>query len=471
VTRPPLSRLVSPAALTKSEAWLEARGPQVVIASRFLPGTRVATSVAAGVLGLGTWRFLWAATLGALLWTPVVVGGAWLAAAWSAPAAARTGSAGAIVFGAGVLAALRVARGFASHDGRRRLLSLWRRVTRWEFWPPWIFYVPVLAWILLLALRYRSLTVFTAANPGMPAGGFVGESKSDILSALQRGGAPVAPFVVLTAGTAPEERVGQARTFADRQGWPVVLKPDTGQRGTGVRVVRSPDALDLAARTLSRDAILQAYVPGVEFGLFYARRPSDRTGRVVSLTEKRLPHVVGDGRRTLEQLILDDDRTVTLWRVYAAANRAALDGIVPEGGRVQLCELGSHCRGAVFLDGAAASTPALAAAVERASRAMPGFSFGRFDVRSASVDDLKTGRFTILELNGVTSEPTHIYHPGTSLLAAYRALGTSWSLAFAIGAEHAASGARVWEASELASLAIGYRRVARLSSNPVTSQP
>lgn len=94
---------------------------------------------------------------------------------------------------------------------------------------------------------------------------------------------------------------------------------------------------------------------------------------------------------------------------------------------------------------------------------MPGFYFGRFDLRSASVDDLRAGRFTIIELNGVTSEPTHIYDPGCSVLAAYRTLAASWSLAFAIGAEQAAAGARVWRLRELATLVFGYRRFARAS--------
>ena len=111
----------------------------------------------------------------------------------------------------------------------------------------------------------------------------------------------------------------------------------------------------------------------------------------------------------------------------------------------------------MFTDAHGLVTPALVTAVDRASQAMPGFYFGRFDLRSASVDDLRAGRFTIIELNGVTSEPTHIYDPGCSVLAA------SWSLAFAIGAEQAAAGARVWRLRELATLVFGYRRFARAS--------
>jgi membrane protein DedA with SNARE-associated domain len=469
VERWPLSRVVSPARLAASTAWLEADGARVILASRFIPGTRLVTYVAAGVLGVHTAAFVRAFATAAALWTPLLVGAAAATTASSMmtshPDAA--GSVGLLVL---FLAAPHASRLLVTHQGRRRALAVWRRARRWEFWPPWVFYPPVLGWIALLMARYRSLTVFTAANPGIPAAGFVGESKSDILRALVTGGAPVAPFALLSAQASRDDRAARASSFAARHGLPLVIKPDQGQRGTGVRILRSYEAVAAAAAALQTDAIVQAYVSGVEFGVFYARRLHESSGRIVSLTRKHLPTVVGDGRRTLEQLILDDDRAVALWRTYSAANAERLQAVVPQDAAVPLCEVGSHCRGAVFLDAHQTITSALEAATERASSAIPGFFFGRFDVRSPSLDDLRAGHFTVLELNGVTSEPTHIYDPAHGLLAAYRALAASWTLAFAIGAEQAAAGARVWRVRELAGLVIGYRRFAR-AAVAVTTQP
>ena len=48
--------------------------------------------------------------------------------------------------------------------------------------------------------------------------------------------------------------------------------------------------------------------------------------------------------------------------------------------------------------------------------------------------------FQVIELNGVTSEATHIYDPAVSLLDAYRALFTQWRIAFEIGALHRQQG-------------------------------
>jgi len=379
-------------------------------------------------------------------------------AAWTAPAPHAVVGRDAILTVAISLGMLHAARRLSTHAGRRQLLGRWRRVTRWEFWPVWILYAPVLVWVAVLMIRHRSAAVFTAANPAIPAAGFIGESKSDILSELQNGGAAVAPFVVLRSAAGPDARAARASSFAADHGWPVVLKPDQGQRGIGVRIVRSGEELTAAARALSHDTIIQAYIPGVEFGLFYARRQHESHGRVVSITGKRFPVVTGDGRRTLEQLILDDARAVALWRVYTEINSDRVATLVPAGRQVQLCEIGSHCRGAVFVDARSVLTPSLEAAVDRAAGAMPGFFFGRFDVRSPSIEDLRRGRFTIVELNGVTSEPTHIYDRAYGVLGACRALCGSWTLAFTIGAEQAAAGARVWRVSELAMLALGYRR-------------
>src|SRR5438067_9655505 len=84
----------------------------------------------------------------------------------------------------------------SSWQARRRFIGWVRRKTQWEFWPPWIAYIPLLPYFLYLGLKYRSLTLFTAANPGIPSGGFVGESKCRILANLS--GVPVFRFIAFS---------------------------------------------------------------------------------------------------------------------------------------------------------------------------------------------------------------------------------------------------------------------------------
>ena len=95
---------------------------------------------------------------------------------------------------------------------------------------------------------------------------------------------------------------------------------------------------------------------------------------------------------------------------------------------------------------------ALTAAVERVSRAFDGFYFGRYDVRTASAEAFKRGEFTVIELNGLTSEATSIYDPKHTVWFGWRVLCTQWRLAFAIGAANRARGERVWSAGEVLTL-------------------
>ena len=341
---------------------------------------------------------------------------------------------------------------------RRRLLySSWLRATRWEFWPTWATYPPVVGHMLLLALEHRSVTVFTAANPAMPAGGVIGESKIDILRGL--GPVGVARSMCIDAALSIERRLVMVDDFLACEGLdlPVVFKPNQGQRGTGVVVARTRQELEGLVERMRVDTIVQEFVSGLEFGIFYVRRPSDARGHILSITEKRLPFVIGDGVSTLEALILSDPETIGMARFHLRQHAARVSAVPAKGEVVSLGDCGSHCRGARFYDGHALLTPALERAVETMASRFQGFWFGRFDLRVPSVDALKRGEgLTVLELNGVTSEATHIYDPAVSLVEAYRALFTQWRLAFEIGAANAARGARVSSLAELAALVAGH---------------
>ncbi len=150
--------------------------------------------------------------------------------------------------------------------------------------------------------------------------------------------------------------------------------------------------------------------------------------------------MVGDGQSTIGELIWNDERAVCLADLYVSRLKRAADEVPALGEKVPLAELGSHCRGAIFLDGASLETKALREAVDAAAREHPGFYFGRFDVRSTSIEALQAGRFAILELNGVSAEATHVYDPAVSLAEAYRVMFRHWSIAFAIGGRNRRSG-------------------------------
>ncbi|WP_028009409.1 hypothetical protein [Solimonas flava] len=331
-----------------------------------------------------------------------------------------------------------------------RLAIRWQRLRRWEFWPAWLFYLPVIAWILVLGLRYRRSTVFTAANPAFDSGGVVGESKAVALAALLQN-APdlVAAFELLPFELPLGVRIARAQAFVG-DAYPVVLKPDIGSRGRGVAVIRDEAALIGYLQHAPGDVLVQRYVGGEEYGLFIYRAPDDGRPVLYSITHKCFPRVLGDGQRTLVELIAADPRArliaPLLWERFAAR----LQEVPTRGASVPLVEIGAHCRGALFLDASDLATPELLAAVGRVFDAIPGFCFGRLDLRCPSAAALRAGTaLRILEVNGVTAEAAHIYHPDTPLHRGYASMFRQWRLAFAIGAANAARGAPVTGPFEL----------------------
>jgi hypothetical protein len=229
-----------------------------------------------------------------------------------------------------------------------------------------------------------------------------------------------------------------------------------------VAVIRSAKELSNYLTNKNYDTIIQEYSAGKEFGVFYYRHPQEQTGHIFSITEKRLPVLVGDGVQTLEHLILRDDRAVCMADFYGRKNTERLEKILANGESMQLVELGTHCRGAIFLDGNAAITPALTETIDRLSKTFEGFYFGRYDIRTPSVEDLMAGRnLKIVELNGVSSETTHIYDPKMSLFQAYRVLFEQWKIAFEIGSENRARGCKPAAVSELLQFLAQYRETSR----------
>ena len=343
----------------------------------------------------------------------------------------------------GLVFAIWILYSLVDYRRRRLLYSSWRRLVRWEFWPMWAFYPPVVVYALLLGLRYRGLTLFTLANPGMPHAGIAMMSKSDILKGFQRREHHVAAFTVISEKLSLDERLARLNHFMQSRNlsFPIALKPDYGERGVGVSIVRSSKAAREYLLGSSETVIAQEYVAGEEFGVFYIRRPSEARGRIWSITAKCPTFVVGDGARSLERLILDDERAVCMARFFLKKFADRLEEIVPAGERFLLAELGTHSRGALFLDAFEKWTEEMEVAIDEMSRSYPGFFLGRYDIRVDNVNTLKRGEgFKVLELNGVLSEPTHMYDPKHSLFYAWKTMFRLWSEIFKIGDENRALG-------------------------------
>lgn len=321
-------------------------------------------------------------------------------------------------------------------------------VSFFEFWPGWLFYAPVVAQWIALGVRYGDFTLPTAANPYIETGGMCGESKLGILR--QVAGEP-RELLAVTAGITthawnPSADLVAARRAMAEAGlsYPLVVKPDVGCNGSGVRLVERDADLFRYLREFPRHAgvMLQEYVAAEhEAGLFYIRRPDEQRGRITSVTLKYSPAVVGDGRSTLRELVLADPRAGRVPQLYLPRLQHRLHEVPRQGERVQLVFVGNHCKGSIFRDGTSLVTEAMTARIDHLAQALPGFQFGRIDLRFDSLAALARGEgFRVIEINGAGSEATHVWDAATRLSDAWRAQFFHYGEAFRIGAANRARG-------------------------------
>ena len=311
------------------------------------------------------------------------------------------------------------------------------RVSPFEHWPGWLFYTPVVVHWLLLGCRYGNWTLPTAANPHIESGGLCGESKTSILDQVEgEARALLGRYATLLTGTDDLSRAQTAMAAAE-VGFPLVVKPDIGCHGAGVRLVRDGATLAETLPQFPRDVrlVLQEFIPFAgEAGVFYVRRPAEARGHITSLTLKHPPMLHGDGRHTIRDLVLADERLRKTARKFFARLGARADEVLASGETMQLVFTGNHCNGSVFRDGRNEITAALTARIDAICASLPDFHFGRIDLRYRDLASLRAGTdFRVIEINGVGSEATHIWDPHARLLDAYRTQFWHYAAAFAIG--------------------------------------
>jgi hypothetical protein len=325
-----------------------------------------------------------------------------------------------------------------------------------ERMPKWLICVPLTLQWLWLALRYRSLTLPSAANPGITSGGLVGEGKLeyfDQMGPVAKRWTAVSCGVVAYAAVSGNDLTATLATHG--LDFPLVAKPNLGLCGYGVRRVNDMAALLAYVRGFpaGETVVLQPYLPDEgEAGVFYARDPATGEGRVIGLALRFFPRVTGDGTSTLAQLMAQDTRTRRLSRTSRHELVQDLTHVPALGEVHRLSTIGSTRVGGLYRDGAVHITPTLVRTVDAIARDMGEFHFGRFDVRFDQLADLQAGHMTIMEVNGAGSEAIQAWDPDVGVVQGFRMIFAKQALLFAIGHAQRTRGARpmsVWALARL----------------------
>ena len=304
------------------------------------------------------------------------------------------------------------------------------KLVRFEFWPFWFFYFPMYFYGIYLALKSRSAMYFSSTNPGMKYGGVMGESKFKVLNSIPP---ELTPKTILLKAPISISKIYELIELCQFD-FPFIIKPDIGERGKDVELIHNEEELVDYLRGKSFDLNIQEYIDeGLEFGIMYHRIPGEDKGEITSIVEKGFLSVTGNGISTLSQLIEKEIRASSRLEYLMDKFKKDAERIVPFGETVNLEPIGNHCRGTTFYNANKLINNQLNEVFDGIAKKIEGYFYGRFDLKVPSLEDLYAGRnIKIIELNGVSSEITHIYDPGYRLIAAYRDVAKHMNLIYMI---------------------------------------
>jgi hypothetical protein len=300
----------------------------------------------------------------------------------------------------------------------KKIRLLYHKITHWEYWPFDIVYIPVYLFWFALAIRARSLFFGTASNPGIENGGFLMESKKKIYDILPEGSYPKTEFFL--PGTSLSDI--KTRLLQKNLSFPLMAKPDIGMKGLATVLLKNNDMLRDYSSRATFPYLIQEYIDlPLEAGIFYVRIPGEPKGSITGIVMKEFVVVKGDGISTIRRLIESNPRFHIQLSALESECGDSMNTVLPDGIKQMLLPYGNHARGSKFTDASGLICAELEKTVDDLCKQIPGFYFGRMDIRFRNTDDLMIGKhFSIIELNGAGSEPTHIYDPRHSIFTAWK---------------------------------------------------
>ncbi len=243
----------------------------------------------------------------------------------------------------------------------------------------------------------------------------IAQDKMLTKSILQRQGIVVPPGAVAS-------NAAEAAAWAQRWGFPVVIKPLAGHHGQGVAThLANPAEVSRAfdfARSFGGPVLVEKEVPGNTYRLLVVGR------RLVAASERIAPAVVGDGVHTLSELVEALNRDPRRGRGHAKSmTRVEIDGpalmflsqqgmvptsVPPLGQRVGLRSSANMSTGAVARDVTDRVSPALAFDAVRAAQAV-GLDIAGVDVVTSDLAaSLKDVGGAVIEVNAAPGLRMHL---------------------------------------------------------------
>jgi hypothetical protein len=316
------------------------------------------------------------------------------------------------------------------------------RIVHWETWHYLAKYIPLTPVWFWYCLRARSFWFFTPSNPTLTFGGFEGECKKEMFEQLPPDTYPKSIYISHCLPFQEVEKLVSKNKFD----LPVAVKPNVGMMGFMFRKIDTVDRLRIYHERMPVDYIVQDLIKyPLEVSVFYYRFPNEKKGTITGFLKKELLSVTGDGKSTLGQLILRYPRVRFRQEEMRSKHQSSLNHILGEGEIYYLSNALNLSRGGKLISLAHEKDENLLKVFDELSLYSKHFYYGRYDIKCASIEELKEGKnFYILEYNGCGAEPHHIYGNGNTLIQAYRIVLQHWKVLYKISAYNHKKGIQYW---------------------------
>ncbi len=312
-----------------------------------------------------------------------------------------------------------------------KIKSFFTKLLQWEHWPTFMFYVPLAPFYIYSTIKARHLVSYLITNPAIKYSGNGTESKFRTLKLIPEQYKPLS--ILVTEKTSFEETLIQIKE--NNIEFPLIAKPDIGFRGYLVKKIDTENELKHYLDKNKIDIIIQELIDyPKECGLFYHRIPDAREGKITSITLKKFLTVVGDGTSNLYELILADKRAYLYYELLQNIHKEKMQAIPEKNKIIKLSVIGNHSKGTQFKNGNHLINKELEKMMDGFSKQIDNWFYGRLDIKYNTFKELTAGKnFKVLEINGIISEPTHIYDPENSTyFGAINSIRKHWKIIYQI---------------------------------------
>ncbi len=298
----------------------------------------------------------------------------------------------------------------------------------WRFIPTTIIYFPIMVLTFFIGIIKRNVFFVFSVNPKIFSGGLVDDSKYFLLEKIPHKYKP--KTILINENYSDFEKVLQEVHNSNLE-YPLVAKPDKGYAGLMVKKIQNEFELEKYHNNIDLDYIIQEFVDtSLELSIFICQ--FNNQFMITSLTEKKYFKLIPDGKLTVNQLITKDNEIKFRRKMLKKMLRDQLNSVLPRGAEYIPLPIGNWIYGASFFDLTDKIDDKIIHKIKSLNDSVEVLNYGRYDIKTESLKELKKGNFKVLEVNGLKAEPIHIYDKKHNLFFAYKEIFRHWKYVYLI---------------------------------------